>query len=379
MPELNLSNVVNVTLLGTPTSLAATNINTAALFSSETPLEAFGDNDYKIYVTASEVATDWGSASKAAKCAAAYFSQQPNPLVSGGYLVIIPLADGGTEKVEAAIVRIGETVYYFGILVDGELSGADFAALATAVQAIDKVLFYASRDQADYAITTGIFDNVREAAQTHVRCLFYDDDIAGDEVFFAAGYAGRALSTNFAGSRTTQTLHLKTIVGFVSDVTIDQTELVKVQAAGVDVQVNIGGITALFTSGENGFWDEVYNELWFKFALQIAGFNYLRTTNTKIPQTETGIEGLKGAYRKICEQAVSNGFVGAGTWTSPDTFGDPEALIRCVKDNGYYVYSQPISEQATVDRTARKAPLIQIAVKSQGAVHSTALIVNVNI
>ena len=88
--------------------------------------------------------------------------------------------------------------------------------------------------------------------------------------------------------------------------------------------------------------------------------------------------GLKDAYRKICEQAKSSGVLAGGSWTSPDTFGDPESLRRNVLDIGYYVYSQPVVQQVPADRELRKAPVVQIAAKLAGAVHSSNVIVNVN-
>ena len=39
---------------------------------------------------------------------------------------------------------------------------------------------------------------------------------------------------------------------------------------------------------------------------KLAGFNYLAQSSTKIPQTEAGMDGLKGAYRAVCQQAVAN-------------------------------------------------------------------------
>jgi hypothetical protein len=225
----------------------------------------------------------------------------------------------------------------------------------------------------------GMLDLLRTGTKTHTRGLYYNDGTALDTQLMAAAYAGRALSTNFSGSNTTQTMHLKTLAGVTPDPSVDQTALTACLTAGVDTYVNIAGTPSLFTSGANQFFDEVYNELWLKFALQNAGYNYLRNTSSKIPQTETGIEGLKNEYRKVCDQAVNNGFIGPGAWTSSTVFGDPAALIRSVKDIGYYAYSLPVSQQLTADRTARRAPLIQIAIKTQGAVHSSNVLVNVNL
>lgn len=373
-PVLDLSNVISVTVQSTNTGLGVPNINTACLFSKETPSPSY---TYKLYTDPVEVATDFGSSSDAAAIANAFFAQNPNPLQTGGYLAIVPLT-AGTEKVHTAIARVAGQFFYFGVLVDQVLSsGTDLVDLCSAVQALDKMLFYASDVAADYA-PGGPLDDIRTASQTHCRALFYDGaDTLTQE--FAAAYCARLLSTDFSGSRTVGTLHLQPLANVTPDTTITQTNLTSCQTAGVDVYVNLEGLPCVFTSGANQFVDEVYNEFWFKFALQVAGFNFLRQTSTKIPQTEVAMEAFKGEYRKVCEQAVRNGFLAPGAWTSSTVFGDPEALIRSVKDIGYYVYSQPVSDQLTADRLARKAPLVQIAAKAAGAVHKASVIANINL
>jgi len=378
-PILDLSNVINISILGTPSNLGLPNINTAALFTQDTPIAWDETEAFRIYTNPTDVATDFGTSSNAFKIAAAFFAQQPNPLNTGGYLAIIPrLTTPSLESIEDAIVRTINLVYYFGILVDQEIDGTTFATLTTYIQTLDKMFFYASSTAADYA-PGGLLDLLRTSGKTHSRGLYYNDGTAIDTQEMASAYAGRALSTDFTGSNTTQTMHLKVLATLSPDATIDQTALVAAGVAGVDVYVNIAGVPSLFTSGANQFFDEVYNELWFKFALQTAGFNYLRSTSTKIPQTESGMEGLKNVYRSICDQASGNGFIGAGRWTSPLVFGNPASLIRSVGDIGYYVFSIPVSQQSQADREARRAPLVQIAVKAQGAIHKSNVIVNVNL
>lgn len=379
---LDLANVINVAILPTPVDLGVPNINTAALFSQENPTWG-GVDPFRIYKNATDVATDFGSSSKAATIAANFFAQQPNPLISGGYLaIILRLTSPSLETVQAAIVRTLNAVYYFGILIDEEMGGEPsvFAALAAYVESIDKLFFYCSSNINDLQ-PGSMLDLVRSSGQNHTRCLYYGQQPNATNIPWvtSAAYAGRALSTVFTGSNTTSTMHLKQLANISPDQTIAQTQLNQAQAAGVDVYVSIAGVSGLFTSGANEFYDQVYNRLGLKFALQTAGFNYLAGTNTKIPQTEPGMEGLKNAYRGICQEFVNNGFAAPGSWTSPDVFGDPESLIRCITDIGFYVFSQPISQQDPTERAERKAPLVQIAIKEAGAVHSSNVIVNVNV
>jgi hypothetical protein len=91
-----------------------------------------------------------------------------------------------------------------------------------------------------------------------------------------------------------------------------------------------------------------------------------------------GMAGLKDAYRTICKQAVINGFVAAGSWTAADWFGDHEDFLRNITDIGYYIWSLPVTQQLAADREDRKAPVVQIAIKTAGAIHSSDVLVNVN-
>lgn len=374
--QFPVSLIVDVTILPTPQNLNVPNINTAALFTNEQPTW-IGSQAFALYTDASSVATDFGSNSNSYKMAIAFFAQNPNPTGTGGYLAIVPRIIGSSESVQDAILRTLNLVFYFGILVDEEIAdGTVFTNLCTYVQTLDKMLFYASSATGDIA---GRFTTIKNASETNTRCLYYNDGVTVDTPAFASAYAGRALTTFFDGSNTTITMNLKELAGFTPDQTLTTTLLAAAQTAGVDVYISFGGVPGLYTSGANTFFDEIYNQYWFQFALQVAGFNYLATTSGKIPQTEIGMEGLKNAYRQICQEAITNGFIAPGTWNSGSTFGPNGALVRNVANQGFYVYSQPITEQNQTDRENRDAPLVQIAIKAAGAIHHSDVIVNVNL
>jgi hypothetical protein len=481
--NLSPSNIITVSLQGTPQGLAVPNINSVGLISSELPVWA-GVQDYAIYKDPTSVAVDFGANSKAAAIAAAFFAQSPNPVQTQGYLAIIPrlqtvavaayvsiqdltftavatgvggnsisvqyttggvagsetvgvignaitvqiasglstaqqiataiaafpaaaalvnvsifglstnkqtapvgpisLASGsasGLEPVHTAMIRTINEVYYFGVLVD--TIQTSIATLSRYVNSIDKMLFISSNVKADFA-ANGMIGSLAGATLNQVRGLYYNDGVTADTVAFAAAYASRGLSVDFTGTLTAFTMNMKQLVGFVPDSTLTQTDLNTCQQTGVDIYPPFGfqGLTAtgnLYTSGANGFFDQIYNQFWMKFALQVAGYNYLAQTNSKIPQTETGMDGLKNAYRLVMSQAVNNGIVAPGLWNSSTVFGNPANLIRTVGDIGYYVYSIPVNQQLPADRVARKAPLIQIAAKMAGAIHQSSVVVQVNL
>jgi hypothetical protein len=156
---------------------------------------------------------------------------------------------------------------------------------------------------------------------------------------------------------------------------LTETLVTAAQNAGADVYADFG-VPKVFTSGANRYFDEVYIALAFKLAIRVAGFNYLATTATKIPQNEIGMNGLKGAYRKVVNQFVANGAFGPGAWNGT-TFGNPEDFIRNISDNGYYIFSSPIAQQTQTVRDSRVAPLVQIAAKSAGAIHSSNVVISI--
>ncbi len=87
--------------------------------------------------------------------------------------------------------------------------------------------------------------------------------------------------------------------------------------------------------------------------------------------------GLRNAYGQVCEKGITNGWIAPGSWNSPIPFGNPEDFKRNIEELGYYIYSEPIAKQAQSEREARKSPIVQIAVKCSGAIHSSDVIVTV--
>ncbi len=375
MAQLELTNVIEISVSAAQAGVNAYNPSNLALFSNDTPGVGFGTDGFKIYLEPTEVGTDFGTTSVTYKMALAVFSQQPNILAAGGYLVVITL--NASETLDAAITRTSDLVQYFGLMSNAIESQADMLAAAAVVEALNKVAFFVQKASASID-SGGSLDLLRTGDFHKSRGLYYGATTDLEALIMQASYAGRGLSVNFSGSNTTITMHLKDLSGVQPDPTMTQTLLNKAQTAGADCYVSLQGVAKVFCSGENHFFDQVYNLGWFVGALQVAGFNFLAESATKIPQTEAGMDGLKGAYRDVCEQARTNQYSAPGAWNSPTTFGNQADLLENVAQRGYYIYSLPIALQSQVDRAARTAPIVQIALKEAGAIHKSTVIVNVN-
>lgn len=374
MTELSISNVIQISVSATPTGANDYNTSNLALFTSDTPDPVFSDG-YKIYLDPISVGVDFGTTSITYKMALAVFSQAPNILANSGSLIVIPLEP--SELLDAAITRTQGLVQYFGIMSTTIESQADMLAAAAVIQALNVIGFFVQRDSATIQ-SGGALDLLRTGGFTQSRGLYYGASNDTDALLMQAAYAGRALSVIFSGSNTTITMNLKNLATIQPDLSLTQTLQDDATAAGADTYPSIAGVPKILCAGANSFFDQVYNLQWFIGALQIAGFNYLAQSSTKVPQTENGMDGLKGAYRVICDQGVTNAYLAPGTWTNPVTFGNQADLIANILQTGYYIYSGPIALQSQTDRASRIAPLVQIAIKEAGAIQKSSVVVYVN-
>ena len=277
---------------------------------------------------------------------------------------------GGTTLADAVTAAIDD-VYFGGVLTTQIVDDTTRLANANAVQALDCIYYDSLQSLNDIAVLGA---SIKSAGLGKTRTLAYSVDNGKTAI---ARYATIAKSVNYNGSNTANTLNLKTLTGLVGDPGLSDTYVLSAETNGVDIYGNTGGLSVVYSNDNNGYTDDIENSLWLKKAIEVAGFNYLRQTNTKIPQTESGMTGLKNAYAQICEQGIRNGVIGAGAWNSAIPFGDPEDFARNIAEKGYYIYSVPVAQQAQAEREARKAPVIQIAVKFSGAIHHSDVIITI--
>lgn len=277
------------------------------------------------------------------------------------------------QTLAEAVAAAKQQVYFGGILSTQHVDDTTLLANSTAIQAEDAVYYEAMTSLKNIAVTGAA---IKAAGNGKTRTLAYSKGAETAKIAVAT-YATVANSVNYAGSNTANTLNLKTLTGVVGDTGLSDTYVLSANTNGVDIYGMTGGLSVVYSNDNNGYTDDIENELWFKKAIEVAGFNYLRQTNTKIPQTEAAMTGLKSVYQGVCERSIRNGVVAPGTWNTAIPFGDPETFQKNIQEKGYYIYSVPVSQQAQVDREARKAPIVQIALKLSGAIHFSEIVINV--
>jgi hypothetical protein len=475
MANLPLSTVVSVSVAQAPVGAGAYNTSNIGLFTSEVPANSFGSLGYSIYLSPTQVGIDFGTNSVTYQEAVAIFSQQPNILLNGGYLVIMPFVNavqhlvlsgvpasgtfeltlGGNTSaainwndtasaiqaklvtawtqvpgvvvsgslasetlvisldglygpqslitvssnsletsgsvaitVTASTATAGETlagaisrtqglIQYFGILSTLIHSQADVLAAAAVVQTINGIALFASRTEADIQ-PGGTFDLLRTGTLTQSRGLYYGGATDLSALLFAAAYAGRGFSVVFTASLTTLTMNSKQLSGIQPDPSMTATIVNEAKTSGADIYVSLNGTPGVICNGANDYFDDQYNIQWFVGAIQVAEFNILQQTSTKLPQTEGGMSILKNGTRQVCEQALANGFIAPGSWTSSEFFGNQADLIANIAQRGYYIYSSPVALQLQSARVARQSPLQQVALKYAGAIQTASLLIIVN-
>lgn len=293
--------------------------------------------------------------------------------LNGATATVAEGVNASGQTLAEAVQAAQQQVYFGGVLSTQFVDDETYKANATALQSMDLVYFDEMQSLKDMAILGAA---IKAAGLGKTRTLAYSVDPIDAKIAIAT-YASIASSVNYSGSNTALTMNLKTLTGVTPDNGLSDTYVLSAATNGVDIYGNTGGLGCVYSNDNNGYTDDIKNNLWFKKAIEVAGFNHLRQTNTKIPQTEQGMTGLKDAYKSVCETAIRNGVAAPGNWNGVIPFGDPEDFQRNIAERGYYIYSIPVSQQSQTDREARKAPLVQIALKMSGAFHFSEVIIYV--
>lgn len=376
--QIPLSYVINVTAVLPARGLQPKQMSTILLLTDETPARNI-TGSYMIARTASAISQQWGTETETAAQAQIIFAQTPNILVNNGYVIVAPYLSAD-ETLSAAITRLSNEIYFEGILTTRALEQEEAVAASLLVESMkDRILPLPASSTSALTAVSGLFAEVTNNIYT--RPLLYtlgadSNEAAKNSRLFAAAYLSRGFAVNYSGTRTVLTMNLKDLAGLQADTNISETILNQCDTLGVDCFPSIEGLAKVISNPHAGqYFDQVTNSIWFVSSLEVAYFNALATTRTKIAQTDEDLGKVDKSIRKVCKQAVTNGYLAPGTWNGTDTFGDLDDFYRNIEEFGYYMYRQPVSEQLQAEREQRQAPLLQIAGKESGAVHSGNILV----
>ena len=303
-------------------------------------------------------------------------------------VLLLRLADGAvtnqggvaetiTVALNYLIATYGQTFFGVSLAVATPIVDADRLALAAIVAADQSHILgltTASSAVIDPTSTTDFAYILAASTNAYTFVQYSTSSLYADVSFF-----GRALTTNYQANASVITLMYKQEPLVVPE-NLTQTQANTLKAKNVNVlasyyTANLTSIIEFGTVASGDYFDTIAGLVWLKTQVQLDLFNVLYSNPTKVPQTDVGIQLLVTTAEGSCYRGVVNGLLAAGVWSAPG-FGNlaqGDFLPR-----GYYVYAQSVASQSAADRAARKSPPIQIAVKLAGAVHTVAVIINVN-
>lgn len=282
--------------------------------------------------------------------------------------------EGGTlepeTRVEALSVLKGEVNFKGAAFID-RLLDSEIQAVAEWANA-NQTLIYETFNDEKY--TT--FDNtnpcwkVKMAGLRAFRMLWLNDRR------YAAAYMARMHTVNFNGENTAITMHLKELP--VVPVPISDDLWSKLNKVGLDPYTTTKDTANVLCSEGNDYVDNEYNLIAFINHVQTDVFNLLKSTFTKLAQTEPDGQVLVDQCEKTSRRFARANFIAPGEWSNPNILGNREAFLRSIRDTGFYWQIGSFADQPQSDRERRIAPLIQGAIKNAGAIHKADILINFN-
>ncbi|GAC1486716.1 MAG: hypothetical protein NVS2B11_12460 [Acetobacteraceae bacterium] len=249
-------------------------------------------------------------------------------------------------------------------------------AVAASIEGIAPVRVFGLTVQTSSAIdptsTTDL--GAQLAASLYARTIV---QYSSTNAYAICSFFGRGLGVNFTGSKTTLTMKFKQEPGVIAE-TLTETQAAALGTKNINVFVNYQNATAILQQGTvaNGrFWDEVHGLDYLANAVQTDLYNVLYQSLTKIPQTDDGVHVLLTQFEATLAVSVENGLIAPGIWNA-EGFGQLKRGDPLPK--GFYVFAPLVASQSQADREARKAPMLQAAIKMAGAIHSVNTQISVN-
>jgi hypothetical protein len=266
---------------------------------------------------------------------------------------------------------------WYGLLVAEPLTAeADILPLAAFIEAASPARILAHTTQAPGTLDAAVTNDLA----SQLRALGYERTFvqySSSSPYAAASSFARAFAVDFTGSLTAITLKFKQLPGVAAE-RLTQTQATALVNKRCNVFVAFDNDTSILKEGvmsSGEFFDTRHGTDWLANALQTDVYNALYTSTTKIPQTDAGVNELLTVASNRMAAAVENGLLAPGQWNAS---GFGQLTRGQYLPTGFYIYAPPIRLQAQSDREARKSPLIQIAAKLAGAIHSADLIIRVN-
>lgn len=280
-----------------------------------------------------------------------------------------------SEKLVDCVATMLDYTTWYGAIIACEYSTDDAEQVAGIIEAASpsRIVGFTTNDTMETDSTQEDSLGAKLHALGYNRTMVMYSSVHKQAV---ASVMGRMSTVNFEGSNTCITLKFKQAPGVVAE-NLRTSQATALKKHCVNVFAAYQNDTSILQEGVMAggyFIDEVHGLDWLQNRIETDVWNLLYGLK-KVGQDETGADNLVATVTKGLEQGVRNGLIAPGLWNG-DSFGALKTGDTLA--SGYYVYIQPMDQQAQSDREARKAPPIQIAVKLKGAVHFVDVTITVN-
>lgn len=189
-------------------------------------------------------------------------------------------------------------------------------------------------------------------------------------------YAARFSSINFNAPNAVINGKFLQLPG-TKPVSITASERAELRRKNINYYLPVGDSGDTEEGQTFGTWLDVYYWIsWFKNALEVAGYNYLKQSSPLggVPITDQGLAGLADALEEVCEQGVRNGGI-APNQVSPvfrsaiaRATGNPD--FDGFLSTGYLVVRPAAAQVDQTTRNARGPIPVQIFTKGSGKVNN---------
>lgn len=288
----------------------------------------------------------------------------------------LPLIVGqDAETPLQCVTELADSGEWYGLTFAHELTDDEHVAVSGFIEASAKSRIYLATITNSRVLSATVTDDLasRFKALSRLRCFTQ----YSKNSYAACSAVGRAFTVNFNANRSTITLKFKQEPGIVAE-GLKESQATALAGKNCNVFVNYDNDTAILQEGvmaSGAFFDEVHGLDWLQNAVQTECYNLLYQSKTKVPQTDAGVNQIVTTIGKVMNEGVNNGLIAPGVWNA-DGFGQLERGDYL--PTGWYIYAQPVDEQAQSEREQRKAPPIQCAVKLAGAIHFVDVQIDVN-
>lgn len=367
MSTLPLNDVVDVSVVVGPVSNVRTNFNLGLIIGKSTVIST--TDRVKVYQKTDDMLADgWAGTEPEFLAAQKYFSQTPRPSK-----VAIGVQGTSETAVQAVTACRQKNTEWYPCTVCGA-EKADIIAVANYIESADPVstYFYTTGDSDVLGNVSGNVMQTLKSNSIH-RSLGQYSTKDDNAVVAIMGYA---MGANNQGANSSYTLANKKEVG-VEPEALTSTQATAIKNLNGNIYVNRGSVYNLFEPGkmaDGTFFDEVLGLDMLTNNIQVAVVNAL-TSESKIAQTDAGMDKLLNYITAPLETARTIGFIAPGVWNTTGILslntGDTLPL-------GYLILADSIASQSQADREARKSPPIYIPCKLAGAIQYVNIGVYVN-